>query len=152
MPSVRVSIEGREELKAKFDRLGKAARGPALERAVLKGAEPIRDEANRRAPGPHIEAEISESSDLAAEVAIGPDKDHWYYRFFETGAGRHGIGPSKGKAIRFPGSDGETVRFGVDHPGMTAAPFLRPALDGRKDEATREVGEELRRGIEAVCG
>ena len=152
MPNVVVNIEGREELKAKFERLGRAARGPALERAVLAGAEPIRDEANRRAPGPHIEAEISEASEQAAEVEIGPDREHWYYRFFEFGAGSHAIGPSKGRAIRFPGSEGETIRFGVVHPGMEARPFLRSALDGRKDEATREVGEELRRGIEAVCG
>ncbi len=152
MPKVVVNIEGREELKAKFEWLAHEARGPALERAVLAGAEPIRADANRRAPGPHIEAEIAESSDLAAEVAIGPDRDHWYYRFFEFGAGSHAIGPAKGKAIRFPGSEGETIRFGVVHPGMAAAPFLRPALDGQKEEAVREVGAELRRGIDAVAG
>ena len=96
-------------------------------------------------------AEEVKVSDAAVEVGIGPDKDHWYYQFFETGAGRHPIGPESKKAIRFPGAEGqELVRFGVTHPGMAARPFLRPALDGQKAEAVRALGQELRRRIEAA--
>ena len=152
MPKVKVKIEGVEELRARFEQLEQAARGPALERAVLAGAEVIRADANRRAPGPYIEAELAEVSALRATVEIGPDRAHWYYQFAETGAGGHAITPSKGRAIRFPGREGEVIRFGVGHPGHAARPFLRPAIDGQKAAAVEAVGADLRRGIAAVEG
>ena len=152
MPKVTVRIEGGEELRARLERLEAAARGAALEAAARAGAEVIRAQANQRAPGPHVELEVRESSESAVEVAVGPDRDHWYYQFFELGAGRHAIGPHKKKAIRFPGAEGqEQVRFGVTHPGMTARPFLRPALDGQKANAVEAVGDELKRRIEQVA-
>ena len=151
MAKVSVRIEGGEELKARLERLEAAARQRALEAAAKAGAEVIRDDANRRAPGPHVVAEVVKASDAAVEVGIGPDKDHWYYQFFETGAGRHPIGPESKKAIRFPGAEGqEMVRFGVTHPGMAASPFLRPALDGQTARAVRALGQELGKSIERV--
>jgi HK97 gp10 family phage protein len=151
MSTVKCRIEGGEELKARLERLEAAARGAALEAAARAGAEVIRADANRRAPGPHVEMEVSESSESAVEVAVGPDREHWYYQFFELGAGRHTIGPHKKKAIRFPGAEGEEmVRFRVTHPGMAARPFLRPALDGQKANAVEAVGDELQRRIEAA--
>jgi HK97 gp10 family phage protein len=151
MDTVTYKIEGWEELKAKLERLEAAARGPALEAAARAGAEVIRAEANRRAPGPHVELETTTVTAAEVEVAIGPDRGHWYYQFFELGAGRHTIGPKSKKAIKFPGAEGqEAIRFGVTHPGMTARPFLRPALDGQKGSAVEAVGEELRRRVEVV--
>lgn len=151
MPAVTVHLEGEAELKAKIEALGKAARGATLERAALAGAEVIRADAQRRAPGPHIEAEVTQAADMAIEVGIGPDKEHWYYLFFETGTSGHGIGPDSGKAIVFSGREGPEVRFEVDHPGMAAEPFLRPALDSKRDMAIAATGAELRREIERVA-
>jgi HK97 gp10 family phage protein len=151
--TVACRIEGGEELLARLKRLEQAARGAALEAAAMAGAEVIRAEANRRAPGPHVELEASKITDTGAEIAIGPDGEHWYYQFFELGAGRHTIGPHSKKAIRFPGAEGqEMVRFGVTHPGMAARPFLRPALDGQKGAAVEAVGDELQRSIEHATG
>ena len=153
MGTVACRIEGGDELLAKLKRLEAAARGAALEAAAMAGAEVIRAEANRRAPGPHVDREVSESSDSAVEIAIGPDGEHWYYQFFELGAGRHTIGPHRKKAIRFPGAEGqEMVRFGVTHPGMAPRPFLRPALDGQKANAVEAVGDELQRSLEHATG
>jgi len=151
MPSVTVRIEGAEELKAAIEGLRRAARGPVLERAALKGAEVIRAAAASRAPGPYIEAEVTKAADLAVEVGIGPDAAHWYYQFFETGAGAHPIDPTKKKALAFAGREGEVVRFHVGHPGMAAKPFLRPAIDSQKDAAVAATGDELRKGIESVA-
>lgn len=149
--AVTVTVEGAEELRAAFARLERAVRGPALERAAMAGAEVIRDEARRRGPGPAIEVEVVKEADEAVLVGIGPDKDHWYYGFFETGVSRHKITPHKGKALVFQGREGgEVVRVVVDHQGMPAQPFLRPAIDGRKDEAAAAAGEALRREIEAA--
>jgi HK97 gp10 family phage protein len=151
MAKVTVHLEGEEELKAKLEALGRLARGRALEDAAMAGAEVIRADAEHRAPGPHIEAVVTQAADLAVEVGIGPDKAHWYYCYFESGASRHGIRPKNRKALALGGPEGPEVRFEVDHPGMVAEPFLRPAMDAKGDEATRATGEELRRGIERVA-
>lgn len=146
-----VHLEGEQELKAQLEALGRAARGATLERAAMAGAEVIRAEAQRRAPGPHIESEITQAADLAIEVGIGPDKAYWYYLFFETGAAGHAITPATKGGLAFGGDDGPIVRFGVDHPGMAAEPFLRPAIDGQGPAAVAATGAELKRGIDAVA-
>jgi hypothetical protein len=51
----------------------------------------------------------------------------------------------------FVGHEGEVVRVKVAHPGMVAEPFLRPALDGRREMAVAATGQELRKGIERVA-
>lgn len=151
MPSVTVRIEGADELKAQVEALQAKARGAILEKAALKGAKVIEQEAERNAPGPHIVSEVRASGTYAVEFGIGPDAAHWYYGFFETGTGAHIITPKKGRAIAFVGAGGEAVRFLAAHPGMKARPFLRPALDSKSGEATAAVGDELRRGINSVA-
>lgn len=151
MAKVTVHLEGEEELKAALEALARAARGAILERAANDGAEVIRAGAARRAPGPYIEKAVAQQADYAVEVEIGPDEDHWYYGFAETGAAGHAIGPKNRKALAFEGRGGEVVRFGVEHPGRPAEPFLRPAIDEDGPEAVEATGATLRRGIEAVA-
>ena len=151
MPTITARVEGADELKAKLEALGTKARGAILERAGEAGAEVIRAAAEANAPGPHIELALSRSAEYAVEFEIGPDMAHWYYQFFETGAGRHTIEGNTKMAVAFLGADGEVVREVVDHPGMKAKPFLRPAIDAKGDEATQVVGRILRREIESVA-
>jgi HK97 gp10 family phage protein len=140
-----MSLQGGEELERKLKRMGKDA-NRVLDDAAEAGGRVIRDAARAMAPGPHIEMEV-ERRQHQAQVAIGPDKDHWYYRFRETGAGRHRITPDKAQALRFE-SGGETqFAAGVDHPGMAADPFLRPAYDENKDRAERAVGDTIRKAV-----
>ncbi|MFH0914832.1 MAG: HK97-gp10 family putative phage morphogenesis protein [bacterium] len=98
----------------------------ALKEASLAGAEPIHDEAERLAPrrktvtkighlADHIEIEVAKSTATSCLVRIGPDKDHWYGRFSETG----------------------TVK-------MAAKPYLRPAIDTQGDEALEAFSKEMR--------
>ena len=152
MPKTTVRIEGADELKAKFEALGKEARGPTLARAGQQGAEVIRDLARTKAPGPYIDLEIEKQTEFAILFNIGPDKDHWYYQFAETGAGPHPIGPKSGEAIRFTGREGEILRWAVAHPGHAADPFLRPAIETGQDAATKAIAAELRAGIARVAG
>lgn len=151
MPSVTVRVEGAEELQAKLAALGAKAQGIELERAALAGAEVIRAAAEGMAPGPHIEAEITRQTDQAVEVGIGPDLDHWYYGFFETGTTGHPIDPAGGGGLAFMGRDGAIVRIHVDHPGFNARPFLRPAIDAKGDQAVEATAAALRRGISSVA-
>ena len=139
-----VTIEGGEELLEQLQRMGVDVKA-ALEKVVLEGAEEIRRPANQMAPGPHVVAEVAASGKQAVTVAIGQDKEHWYYQFFETGAQPHEI---TGSPIAFEGREGAVITGRVDHTGMAARPFLRPAFDRRKGAAEQRVGEGLKRVIE----
>lgn len=144
MANVVVTIEGGEELLAKLQQLGVDVRG-VLKEAILAGAEEIWRPANQNAPGPHVIAEVTDSDQNSATVGIGPDKEHWYYQFFETGAQAHEI---TGAPLAFVGEEGTVITGRVGHPGMAAKPFLRPAFDRHKGDAEDSVGESLRKVVE----
>lgn len=146
-----VMLLGEDDLRQALKDLQEEAK-KALQEAVQAGAQVVMDEANRNAPGPHVISKVSKRGKEYAEVEIGPDKEHWYYQFFETGATAHEI-PKKKSAglLHFTGSGGDEVfTGGVDHPGMPAKPFLRPAIDEHGDEARERAGVVLREVIEAV--
>lgn len=149
MGSVRIVIDGQDELLAKLRKLGDSAQAH-VELATTIGAEFIRDEAIGRAPGPEIKQVMVERSASTATAHVGPDRQHWYYRFFETGAGGHGI--TGNQYLAFVGSQGFIITRSVQHPGVTAAPFLRPAIQGNKDEIARRMGAAFRRAIDEVAG
>lgn len=145
---ITIKIEGGEELRRKLNELGEAMAGAALRRAGEAGAKVLQSAANRRAPGPHIETEVVEAGADSVTVAIGPDKDHFYYQFFETGAAAHDI---KGRPLLvFEGREGTVFTPGVKHPGMGARPFLRPAIDEQGDAAAKAAAEALRAEVQRV--
>jgi HK97 gp10 family phage protein len=109
--------------------------------ALEEGAKIIADEADSLAPeNGHIHIDVK-----SEEAIIGFDKEKWYWRFFELGAKAHTI---KGSPLVFEGDQGLVITRGVAHPGMAARPFLRPALDTKKDEAIKIMGEIVRRKVE----
>lgn len=149
---VNLKITGERDLKRKLDELGAKARG-ALLKAAQAGGEVIQADANGSAPGPHVVVGNGKVEGGRAEVSIGPDKEHWYYQFFETGASEHEIKGSrkrKGKAIAFEGDDGLVVTGSVDHPGIEAKPFLRPAIDRRKEQARDRAGKVFKEEIDRM--
>lgn len=145
-----VEVIGDEELARKLRALDDQALA-ALLKAGQAGADVIEADAERRAPGPNIETEVMVKEPLAVEIGIGPDDEHWYYRFFEYGAVEHEIKAVKKQRLRFEGEDGEIFMSRVKkHPGMTAEPFLRSAFDQKKDEAVTAVGKVLERIIDRI--
>lgn len=143
-----VHIDGLEEALAALRRAGVSTR-PILRSAAEAGAELIAEAARGLAPGPEIETDVVESKADAITVDVGPIKEKWYYRFFETGAGPHAI---KGKSLLVFEGDRGLVRIGaVQHPGQAAEPFLRPAFDGQGDEAVDAIGARLRAAIEGAA-
>lgn len=139
---VRVRIEGGEELLKKLERMAEAARGEALVQAAESGADAILQRANELAPGPHL---VMESRPVggSVEVRIGPDKEHWFYKFFESGAQPHEIDPKKAGALIFEGRNGLVMTKSVSHTGMRAQPFARPAMTERQGEAEARIREKL---------
>lgn len=145
--SFRAELEGIEDLEKKLVGLRKDL-NQILETATLAGAEVVQEEANHLAPGPHIEVKTVGKKLTYCAVFIGPDKEHWYYQFFETGAQAHEITPRSKGGMEFPGAGGEMiVRVFAFHQGMAARPFLRPAFDTKKDEAEEATGQEFLKAI-----
>lgn len=146
---VQMKLEGSAELMTRLKAIGARASQAVMDAAVA-GATPILFDANLRAHSPHVIAEAQQKEGAnKATVRIGPDKAHWYYRFFEFGATVHEIKAKKALALLFPGQNGDVFAKKVEHTGMAARPFLRPAMDTRKDDATRAAGETFRQVIES---
>lgn len=143
-----------KEIQSKLARLAQSAQREALERALMAGAQIVKDAANAKAPGPNVDYSVDPRKlDTLASVSVGPDKAHWYYQFAETGTARHEIGPKrKGqlKAIRFNGSEGDVIVAVIEHPGTAARPFLRPAIVENEQRVVDAVGAEIKRAIVEV--
>jgi len=142
---ITAKVKGMSQLKAKLAAMQREVKS-ALKEASLAGAWPMHDEAELVAPrskgykkagaqqrdtrgrfatgksvghlADHIEIEVAKSTASTCLVRIGPDKDHWYGRFPETG----------------------TVK-------MAAHPYLRPALDTKQNEALREFAAVMKRRL-----
>jgi len=137
---IRLALKGMDELYKELE-LRKSQVTAMRKEALGEGAKVIADEADNRAPkSGHIRIDVKSD-----EAIIGFDKEKWYWRFFELGAKAHAI---KGEPLVFEGDQGLVVTRGVAHPGMAAKPFLRPALDTKKDEAIKIMGEIVRRKVE----
>lgn len=145
--TVSVKVKGGEELARKLKALSVDVQA-VLSEAVRAGAEVVRESAASRAPGPHIEIDEKEKKAQAVTYEIGPDEEHWYYRFFETGATEHEI---KGSPLVFEGAAGLVITAYVQHPGLVAEPFLRPAIDEEGERAAAAVGAEIKKTIDRLC-
>jgi HK97 gp10 family phage protein len=139
----RAEIKGDKEFYAKLQSMANQM-SAVLDEASQAGADVVKDQANRLAPGPNIETDLARRTRYLAEQEIGPDDEFWYYRFFESGAQPHEITPSSQGGLEFKGLDGELiVRVVVDHQGMAAKPFLRPAFDEKKSQAEEATGKKF---------
>lgn len=165
----RLSLEPSSyaRFKEQLKELARAARKEVIEEALLAGGTIIHQAAQSRAPGPFVVLKIVGGRSLRKRVdpkfanvvksngkfaAIGPDAKHWYYRFSEFGAKAHDIFPRKGKTLRFQGRDGEVfARSAKRTGGVKIRPFLRPAVDGRSEDAVRAMGVVLKREIEKAA-
>jgi HK97 gp10 family phage protein len=155
-----------KQFKAQLKELERAARKEVIEEALTAGGTVIHDAASSLAPGPGVVLEIVGGRSLRKRVdpkmanvvksngkfaAIGPDRKHWYFRFFEFGAKKHNIS-AKGTALRFEGRDGEIFAANAKNTGgVPLKPFLRPAVDGQGAKAVREMGAVLKREIEKAA-
>ena len=127
-------VRGGASLMRKFGKLTSSAQAQLISRAVLAGAEPIKNRAKELAPYKtgelrrSITTSVLESTPTMARVAIGSDKV--YARRIEYG---------------FVGKDSLGRRY-----NQAAKPYLRPALDEKRNEAVREMKEAFREMVLAA--
>ena len=147
--SIDAQFVGIAQLRAKLKRLGDVGAGQALATALTAAAQPIQNEAKRRAP--YLSGTLRRGI-TTVEISRGPRRavvaistsNIPYARIHEFGGT---IKPAKGKKfLKFKGKDGNDVF--VKSVTLPARPYLRPAFDTKKSEATREFGEALRILIE----
>jgi HK97 gp10 family phage protein len=136
-------LQGAEEMIERLKAMGDIAAGAAVMRAVIEGGKALEAEIESRAPGPHV-ITVPDNASIKrgyAGVKVGPDKEHWYYRFFETGASPHEIEAETAEALLLVG--GNLRERVLHHPGMGANPFMRPGFDASEEEVKRVIGEAL---------
>jgi len=161
-------VEGGEALAAKLAALGESATAvllAAVREALGVAAGPIMQDA----PGPHILVEQSDepNTDGTKAFEIGPDKEHWFYRFFETGVQPFEIDLARGRSKRSgvylktgKGRGGRKLRGNaqalmftvggetvyakhVDRGPMAAKPFMRKNFLGNTDNMEARFGQEI---------
>lgn len=118
-------------LEAKFNEIGYAVQRQVLIKAARKGAQLIRDEAEKLAPrrtGALAKSQIvtiagTGSNSAEVVVKIGPDRARFYGLFQELGTAHH-----------------------------SSQPFLKPALESQHDAALDVAREVLLDAIEKVTG
>ena len=128
---VTIKIEGGAELARRLNAMSVAAEKKILNAVLMEAAEPIRKEAERRAPvgefAPHIAQNVVDVLPRGGRdersVEIGPAKGFPYGRFLEFG----------------------TVK-------MRAQPFLRPAFDLKARTALNIVQQRLWDRLRASTG
>ena len=172
-----VVVEGGEALTHKL-RLAGDRITEVLPKAGQAGGDLIRGFALRGAPGPHVIAAPGKPWN-AKEVSfeVGPDKDHWYYRFFEFGvqnfeinmiskrSTRSAVNKKRsdklGRTVSMRGrpikSDKRAVKFGagnifssVFRGPMPAKPFMRKAVREHNDAIAQKVGDVFKRVLDAL--
>lgn len=114
-------LEGTEQLARNLKEAERRVLTKGLRAALTRAGEPVRDEAERRAPrrsGKLARNIMLEWQGRRRRVAVGPHKDAYYGEFQERGTSRH-----------------------------PAQPFLRPALDSKKEEAFEIMARELGKAL-----
>lgn len=171
-----VNVTGLRELQAFMDQLA-----PKLERNVMRGAlragvNVIKREAKARCPvGAPSETGrkryklytgalrdsirsgvYAKGGRVTAYLRVGgkvkkTGADVWYAKLIEyTGAVPHKIKAPVGKALTI-GAGIKTV-VEVDHPGMRARPFLRPAFYGQANNAITAAAEYMKKRLATKHG
>jgi len=141
---VSMKLEGADDLLKALAKAGEEVEF-LLEEAGKAGGEVFRKSAEENAPGPII-GMVEKASRGYVQIGVGPSKEHWWYRFFETGARPHEIAP-KGKVLYLPGVGSEFYASASATGGVNAKPFLRPAFDTKQEAAQAAFGEMIWKAI-----
>lgn len=148
--SISVRIEGLDALRRKLATLPLRVERNVMRRAVAAGAAVIRDEARTRAPVYHGDVAKGHPPPGTLKKAI--------WQKFIPEASRNGrtvfyVGVRRGKLRQQIGKSQSNqdayywwfVEFGTSK--MAAKPFLRPAFDSRKEQATTAIAAQISQGI-----
>ena len=145
-----IEVKGLAGLQALLDELPARIEGNVVRGALRAGAKVVSDEAKRLCP-------VGKTGDLRDSIRVSLRSKHgritatvkagnaraFYAHMVEFGTARHWIKPKNRKSLFVAG----LLREAVDHPGAKKEPFMRPAIDGKADEAIDAMAAYLRERI-----
>ena len=142
-------LRGGRELQQMLNSLPAKLEKNIMRSALRAGARVIADEAKANVPVDNGDLKRSikvstrgKRGKVEARVRAG-GKGVFYAHMVEFGTAAHVIKGKNGKRLFFNGVFAESI----NHPRARAKPFMRPALDGRANEAIRAVGEQIRKRL-----
>lgn len=153
-----VKLEGAKEMMAEMKLLRMNVKS-GVRKAITEGGKVIQADAESRVHPSLRRAKKNVINDVSIPPSHTGDvvearikrgkRSSPLLNIYETGASSHEIKAQSGGFLVFEGKDGRTVKVrSVQHPGVPARPWLRPAFDSKGDEAVRVVGKNLRDAIE----
>ena len=145
-----IKVTGLAELQALLDELPARIEGNVVRGGLRAAAKVVETEAKRLCP-------VGKSGDLRDSIRVSLRSKHgrisatvkagdakaYYAHMVEFGTARHWIKPKNRKSLFVAG----LLREAVDHPGAKKEPFMRPAIDGKANEAIDAMAVYLRERI-----
>lgn len=149
-----VRVKGMRELNQFLQQLPVKLERNVLRGALRAGAKPVQEQAKRDAPrdtgklaeGIKIGTKAKGGRVVANVKLTGP---HAHIgRWLEYGVAAHQITASTGGWLFFGGNFAKAVQ----HPGIPARPFMRPALDSQAQAAVVAAAQYMKRRLEEKHG
>ncbi len=142
-----IKVTGLAELQALLDELPARIEGNVVRGGLRAAAKVVEAEAKRLCPvGKTVDLRDSirvslrsKHGRISATVKAGSAKAY-YAHMVEFGTARHWIKPRNRKSLFVAG----LMREAVDHPGAKKEPFMRPAIDGKANDAIDAMAAYLR--------
>ena len=145
-----INVTGLAELQALLDELPARIEGNVVRGGLRVADKVVEAEAKRLCP-------VGKTEDLRDSIRVSMRSKHgrisatvkagnaraFYAHMVEFGTARHWIKPKNRKSLFVAG----LLREAVDHPGAKKEPFMRPAIDGKADEAIDAMAVYLRNRI-----
>ena len=142
-----IEVTGLAGLQALLDELPARIEGNVVRGGLRAAAKVVEMEAKRLCP-------VGKTGDLRNSIRVTLRSKHghisatvkagnakaFYAHMVEFGTARHWIKPKNRKSLFVAG----LLREAVDHPGAKKEPFMRPAIDGKADEAIDAMAAYLR--------
>lgn len=154
-----IEVKGLAELGSLLDGFSAKIERNVVSGALRAGAKIIEAEAKRlcplavgNLPKGHEPGELRDSIHVSMRTRRGVvtatikagSKKAYYAHMVEFGTALHFIKPKNRKSLFVAGLFKEVI----DHPGAKRHPFMRPAIDGKKDEALQAIVDYMTTRIE----
>lgn len=144
-----VHVRGLAELQKFLDQLPAKMEANVMRSALRAGANVVREEAMRNVPvksgllkaGLKVSTRSRRGVVTANVRATG--KHAYIAPWIEYGTSAYEIKPKKSKSLFFAGLFSKLIQ----HPGIKAKPFLRPALDHKAHAALVAIREQIKKRL-----
>lgn len=143
--STEFEVTGLAELNRMLQQLPAKIEGNIMRGALRAGQKILLESAKSNVPiksgalRDSLKIKTRSKRGVVSATLVAGSKKAYYAHMVEFGTAKHFIKPKKAKSLFFAG----LARQVVDHPGATAQPFMRPALDGSSAQAITAVKDYL---------